>query len=243
MAETVSYPRFRWFSLLTLCVLTVATSVIMISPAPLIGIIAKSLQLGLGPTTGALMGLFNLALAAACIVGGFLCDRFGLVRVYTWSSVLMIVPTLALPYCGDSLGAAVAVRIIQAFGAGPILASVAAVAALWFPPLERGIVTGIQGMAVTLGIAIGFVAGPVAYAAVGRWQTAIAWQTISCFLVWLSRLSLPWVQSLPLRRKRRYVPQPLLTTATSSWPCGRASVGSASLSFFVSVGVSAPSTT
>jgi len=182
MSQDVAYPRYRWFVLVTLCVVTVATSVIMISPAPLIGIIAKSLNLDLGVTTGALMGGFNLALAVSCIIGGFLCDRFGLVKVYAWGSILMILPTLALPYVGDNLGAIMMVRILQAFGVGPILASVSAVAALWFPPLQRGIVTGIQGMAVTLGIAIGFVAGPAAYAAVKTWQAAIAWQTISCFV-------------------------------------------------------------
>ncbi|MBP1732990.1 MAG: hypothetical protein H6Q55_3419, partial [Deltaproteobacteria bacterium] len=63
MNQELSYPRYRWFVLLTLCVVTVATSVIMISPAPLIGIIAKQLKLDLGVTTGALMGGFNLALA------------------------------------------------------------------------------------------------------------------------------------------------------------------------------------
>jgi MFS family permease len=182
MNQEFPYPRYRWFALLTLCVVTVATSVIMISPAPLIGIIAKQLKLDLGVTTGALMGGFNLALAVSCIIGGFLCDRFGLVKVYIWGSLLMILPTLALPYSGDSFGGVMVIRILQAFGCGPILASVAAVAALWFPPLQRGIVTGIQGMAVTLGIAVGFVAGPAAYAAVGSWQAAIAWQTISCFV-------------------------------------------------------------
>ena len=182
MSEDISYPRYRWFVLLTLCVVTVATSVIMISPAPLIGIIAKHLKLDLGVTTGAFMGGFNLALAVSCIIGGFLCDRFGLVKVYIWGSLLMILPTLALPYWGDTFGGVMLIRVLQAFGVGPILASVAAVAALWFPPLQRGIVTGIQGMAVTLGIAIGFVAGPAAYAAVGSWQAAIAWQTISCFV-------------------------------------------------------------
>ena len=138
MSEDISYPRYRWFVLLTLCVVTVATSVIMISPAPLIGIIAKHLKLDLGVTTGALMGGFNLALAVSCIVGGFLCDRFGLVKVYIWGSLLMILPTLALPYWGDTFGGVMLIRVLQAFGVGPILASVAAVAALWFPPSNEG---------------------------------------------------------------------------------------------------------
>ena len=182
MKESAEYPRYRWFVLATLFVLTVAHAIIMISPAPLIGVISKSMKLGLGPSTGMFMGIFNLALALSCIGGGFLCDRFGLVKTYFWSCLLLIVPTLALPYCGESLTGAITVRILQALGSGPINASVSAVAALWFPPSQRGIVTGLQGTGVTMGIAVGFVASPAALAASGNWQTAMAWQAASAFL-------------------------------------------------------------
>jgi MFS family permease len=182
LKETIEYPRYRWFVLATLFVLTVAHAIIMISPAPLIGVISKSTKLGLGPSTGMFMGIFNLGLALSCIGGGFLCDRFGLVRTYFWSCLFLIVPTLALPYCGDSLSGAITVRILQALGSGPINASVSAVAALWFPPSQRGIVTGLQGTGVTLGIAVGFVASPAALAASGNWQTALAWQAACAFL-------------------------------------------------------------
>jgi MFS family permease len=182
LKETTEYPRYRWFVLATLFVLTVAHAIIMISPAPLIGVISKSMKLGLGPTTGMFMGIFNLALALSCIGGGFFCDRFGLVRTYFWSCLLLILPTLALPYCGESLAGAIAVRILQAIGSGPINASVSAVAALWFPPSQRGIVTGLQGTGVTLGIAIGFVSTPAALSATGSWQTALAWQAVCAFL-------------------------------------------------------------
>jgi len=192
MSESAQYPQFRWYVLFTLCMLTVATSVIMIFPAPLIGVIAKNLGKDLGVTTGVLMGGFNLALGLACIIGGFLCDRFGLVKVAIVGSVLMIVPTLMLPYYGNSLPALVVLRLIQACGAGPILAMVACVAAIWFPPLQRGIVTGIQGMSVTLGIAVGFVSAPALNQAIGNWQVASAWLSVICFVGLALALVIPF---------------------------------------------------
>ncbi|MCX8021733.1 MAG: MFS transporter [Syntrophorhabdaceae bacterium] len=185
MGKVNEYPPFRWYVLVTLFVLTVAHAIIMISPAPLVGVISKDLKLGLGPTTGMFMGIFNLALAVACIAGGFICDRFGLVKTYIGSSILLIVPTVALPYVGESALGAIIVRILQAIGSGPINASVSLVAALWFPPSQRGIVTGLQGTGVTLGIAIGFIATPYAYGITQSWQSAMAWQSAASFLALL----------------------------------------------------------
>lgn len=181
MTESVGYPRFRWFVLLTLVVVTVAQAVIMIGPAPLMGIIAKDLEIGLGKATGMFMGGFNVFLAVSCVAGGVICDRFGFERTFLGSLLLMIVPSLALPSLGHSPQAVLAIRAVQACGAGPVMAVVSQVAATWFPRQERGIVTGLQGSGVALGIAIGFVAGPAGLAA-GSWQSAMAWLTVVCFV-------------------------------------------------------------
>jgi MFS family permease len=74
------------------------------------------------------------------------------------------------------------VRIIQSLGNGPVYASIAMLAALWFPPHQRGIVTGLQGSAVTLGFAIGFVTTPLAFELFGTWQVALAWQSVSAVI-------------------------------------------------------------
>jgi len=181
MKQNVSYPRFRWFVLVTLVVVTVAQAVIMIGPAPLMGIIAEDLGIGLGQATGMFMGLFNLVLALSCVAGGAICDRVGYEKTFLGSLVLMIAPSLALPSLGHSPEAVLAIRAVQALGAGPVMSVVSQVAATWFPPEERGIVTGLQGSGVALGIAIGFVAGPAALAA-GNWQSAMAWLTVVCFV-------------------------------------------------------------
>jgi len=176
------YPGYRWFVLVVLCVLTAASTVIMISPAPLMGLIAKSLHIEPGVATGAMMATFQLALALSCIAGGFLCDKYGLKATFLVSSVLFTVPTLALPFVGNSLPGVVLMRVIQALGAGPIAATVAAVAALWFPLSQRAVVAGLQGAMFTLGVAIGFLTTPAALSISGNWQSAMAWQSIGGFV-------------------------------------------------------------
>ena len=128
------------------------------------------------------MATFQLALALSCIAGGFLCDKYGLKATFLVSSVLFTVPTLALPLVGNSLPGVVLMRVIQALGAGPIGATVAAVAALWFPLSQRAIVAGLQGAMFTLGVAIGFLTTPAALSISGNWQSAIAWQSIGGFV-------------------------------------------------------------
>ena len=145
------YPGYRWFVLVVLCVLTAASTEVMISPAPLMGLIAKSFHIEPGVATASMMATFQFALALSCIAGGFLCDRYGLKATFLMSSVLFTAPTLVLPLVGNSLPGVVLMRVIQALGAGPIGATVAAVAALWFPLSQRAIVAGLQGAMMTLG--------------------------------------------------------------------------------------------
>jgi MFS family permease len=182
MSDSIRYPWFRWYVLITFLVLQVSTTLISISPASIIGDIAKSLNMSLGATTGSVMGVVNLVIAIACIIAGFLVDRFGFVKMLIAGAVLMIIPTAALPFFGDSFPVLMIVRIIQSLGNGPVYASIAMVAALWFPSHQRGIVTGLQGSAVTLGFAIGFVTTPLAFELVGTWQTALAWQSVSAII-------------------------------------------------------------
>ena len=177
-----SYPRFRWLVLLAMFLVTAASDVIMIYPAPLMGVIAKSLGMTLGDTTAYLMGLFNLVVAISCIVGGIACDRAGLMPVLLFSSLSLALPTLGLPFFGQSFEGVLIIRLLQAVGCGTILATVSPVAALWFPLKDRGIVTGIQGTAVSLGIATGFVTAPALHALVGSWQVAISWIGVGCLV-------------------------------------------------------------
>jgi len=169
------FPNFRWFVLATLCVVTATTAVVLISPAPLIGAIAKGLRVSPGEATGAAMATFNLAVAISCLCGGMLLDRFGPVRVWIVCLSMMAVGEILTPVFDASLFGFYVLRLIQGFGTGPIMASTARVAAQWFPPQERGFVAGVQGMAMGLGTAIGVVIAPLVFAAKGDWALTMGW--------------------------------------------------------------------
>ncbi|MBP2654031.1 MAG: rane protein, major facilitator superfamily [Firmicutes bacterium] len=172
------YPAFRWFVFIAICIVTASTAVALIAPAPLMGPIAKTLGISLGEATGATMGSFNLFVGISALLGGWFLDKFGAVRVWIASLILIIVGEVAMPSFGTSFGGLNALRIIQGIGTGPIMASTARVAAQWFPVQERGIVTGIQGMAMGLGIAIGFMLAPAVFGATGDWAETLAWLSI-----------------------------------------------------------------
>jgi len=178
MSNSTVYPGFRWFVFVTLCIVTASTAVALISPAPLMGPIAKSLGISLGEASGATMGTFNLFVALSALVGGWFLDKFGAVRVWVTCLILIIIGEIAMPSFGTSFWGLNNLRIIQGLGTGPIMASTARVAAQWFPRHERGIVTGIQGMAMGLGIAIGFIIAPAVFGATGNWASAIAWLSV-----------------------------------------------------------------
>lgn len=182
MSEIIKYPKFRFVILLMALVGTVAQSVVMISPAPLIGEIVKTLEINLGTATIAFMAVFNLALAIGCVVGGAIVDKIGLVRSYILGLVLMAVGSLLVPVVGTSLGILIVLRIIQGLGAGPINGSMSKLAADWFPMKERSMVAGIQGMAVSLGVAIGFIFSPNVFASTSSWQAAMGWTSVFCLV-------------------------------------------------------------
>ena len=171
MAETIMYPRFRWFVIASLIVITIGQGIIMISFAPLIGIIAKNLNVGVPLATGAFMGIWNLVAAASSFAAGFFCDRYGLVKTLFLTCMLLIIPSIFYPVVGNEFGWALAIRLIQSLSVGCVMAAAAPVAAFWFPQHQRGYVMGSTGVAIALGIAIGFVAAPALFGMTNSWQT------------------------------------------------------------------------
>jgi MFS family permease len=180
--KELAYPGFRWFVLITMLIVTSTSSLALISPAPLIGEMIKTMpNLSPGQITGITMGIFNLFVAIAALAGGFLLDKLGVIRVYIGGLLLIIIGELLVPVIGASFWGMILIRLLQGFGTGPIMASAAAIATTWFPAKERGIVAGIQGSAVSLGIAIGFILVPNFLKTAGSWQSALLWLApVSC---------------------------------------------------------------
>lgn len=173
--DQIQYPRFRWFVLLTLCIVTATSAMIMIAPTPIIEAISETMGLSRGEVSGITMVTFNLFMALSAIAGGVLIDRFGVLRVWFACLILLIAGVVLVPYIGGTGRGMTLIRVLMGCGTGPIMAAIVTVAAQWFPVKERGIVTGIQGFSVSLGIFMGFRIVPQLFTSIGNWQTALAW--------------------------------------------------------------------
>ena len=193
-----TYPNFRWFVLLAMIASTAASLSVMITPAPLIGEVAKSLGLSPGAATGIIMGLWNIIGATSCVAAGFLVDRYGINKLLIIGCLLPFVPSLLFPLAGHNLGAIIALRIVQASGVGPVTAIIGTLAAIWFPTHQRGMVAGIQGVATSLGVLIGFLVSPALFARTGNWQTVMAWMAVGPFIAFLLCAAIPFGPKPPV---------------------------------------------
>lgn len=174
MEETIKYPGFRWFVAITYVAVIVSSALSLISIAPLLGDVAKTIGQDIGVTAGIVMSTFNLFVAFGAIAGGVIIDRFGVIRTWFGSLILLIIGSLLTPVLGNTGTGMTIIRIIQGAGTGPIMGCCAAVAAEWFPKKERGILTGMQGLSMGAGVAVGTTLGPLLAHATGNWMSGLA---------------------------------------------------------------------
>jgi MFS family permease len=202
MEKLTTYPNFRWYILLMVTIAVVAQGMMLIAPTPLVGVIAESMNVGLGAITAALMMPFTLLVAIGGIASGILMDKIGIYKTFLMGTAIAAIAGALTPAAGDSLGALIALRALQGLGCGPLIASGPKVAAEWFPPAQRGVVQGVLGAALSLGITIGLMAGPQIAAKSGSWTTALLFfgivMAVAFVLIALSKLgpSAPVVERL-----------------------------------------------
>lgn len=179
----ISYPKYRWFVLVAMSVTVLAQGIVMISPAPLVGVIAKMMGMSVGEATGGMMGLFTIIVALISITSGPLIDKLGMARVRILSVVLMLVGTVLMPVIGTSFGGLIGCRIIQAVGAGLTMGSLTLVASDWFPIKERALAVGLQGAGQAIGIIVGFAVIPGAFTKTGNLQWCLAQSTTILLMI------------------------------------------------------------
>lgn len=167
-----TYPKFRWFVLITIVLATLAQGMILIAPSPLIGEVAKTLNMDLGVATAAAMLPFTLFVAIGGMLGGVSLDKLGPARTFLACSFVVALSGFLTPVFGGSVFGLVILRALQGLGCGPIIASGPRLASEWFPQKQRGMFQGVQGAALSLGITIGLMAGPQIAAGAG-WQTVL----------------------------------------------------------------------
>ena len=179
MENEFTYPRFRFFMMLTVAFGYLVIGVLLIAPATIVGIISKDLSVTVGQASMITMGTYTLAAAIAAILSGIFIDRFGVPVTITVGSAIVVVASLATPFVGGTVAGLAVTRILVGLGGAPIAACCATVAVRWFPEKERGIFAGLQGAGVSIGIAIGFVIVPQLMKGLGgSWLAAIGWLSI-----------------------------------------------------------------
>jgi MFS family permease len=145
----------------------------MIVYAPILGVVAEDLGINMGAAANLIMG-FVLSVAVVLILGGAVCDKYGVTTALVLGLLCASLPATFIGLMGDNYTAIFVARLIQGASVGFIFAVIGPVSALWFPPTEQGLAGGIMIGALSVGSAIGVVISPPILEAVGSWQTTVA---------------------------------------------------------------------
>jgi MFS family permease len=172
------YTGFRWYVLVTGLICNICAMALLIAPAPLAGEMAKSLKVDLGVVLASTMMVYMVFVGVGAIVGGFLINKVGVVRMWIVCSAIQVLSTLLVPVLTYSIPGLVVVRALQGICTGPLLSSIPACGAVWFKPRERTFVAAVVGLGVSVGSAIGLVYTPGIFNIVHDWRTAVAWAAI-----------------------------------------------------------------
>lgn len=177
------FQRSRWLAFVTMFIATVICSIIMISPAPLIGEITKSMnQASLEQVTFMTMNICMISIIVGVISSGPLIDKFGVMKVYIGGLIMISIGALLIPIIGSSSVGMIFIRIIQGLCTGPIWGSGIPIAARFFPLKQRSLLIVLQGLAVSLGTVIGLSLISEMNKATQCWQATIAWLTPICVI-------------------------------------------------------------
>jgi MFS family permease len=178
MSSSRPYSSFRWVILVMLMLSSISSSMIMISFAPLMGVIKDDLGISAGTASLGFMGLHALMTAVACAICGVLIDKLGIFRVLLAAMVILIVSNSALPLIGHGYWPLVFIRAIEAFGCAAPVVAIGPICATWFPRNEVGIANGAQSVAMSVGMMMGLTVAPILARVCGTWQNGVAWLSV-----------------------------------------------------------------
>lgn len=155
MTDT-KYSSFRWYIFFTMIVVTATTSMALIAPASVMSKLFSAMPgVEPGQVVWVTMGIFNFFLGIAALLGGYLLDKLGPIKIFIGGLILIMIGAFLMPIIGSTYWGMMFIRLLQGLGTGPIMAASIPVAASYFPVEERSIATGAQGFAVSLGIIVG----------------------------------------------------------------------------------------
>jgi MFS family permease len=176
------YSSYRWAMLLSTCLAFMSIYIDMIAIAPILGDVAKDLQIDMGAATNLTMG-FVLAAACVLIWGGVVVDRFGMTVATLLGLLCATVPATFMPMIGQSYEVVMLARLIQGASVGFILAIIGPTVVLWFPPKEHGLAGGIIIAFISVGSAVGGLVSPLILSSGVSWQGTVS---LLSLLGWVS---------------------------------------------------------
>ena len=198
MQEKSMYSSHRWLVLVAGGVTIMALYINMIVFAPILGDVATSLKVDMGMATNLMMG-FVLSVALVLSFGGIVCDKYGITTALVLGLLCASIPAALMPLIGHNYDAVFVGRLIQGASVGFVFATIGPILALWFPPREQGLASGILFGAISIGSTIGVIAAPSLLAAFGSWQKMVAvmsipgWAAILLSLLFTRRAPSPEV--------------------------------------------------
>lgn len=177
MQENSMYSSHRWYILLAGSVAIMSLYINMIVFAPILGDVGASLKVDMGMATNLMMG-FVLSVAFVLTFGGVVCDKFGITAALILGLLCTSLPAVLMPIIGNSYHVVFVGRLVQGASVGFVFATIGPILALWFPPKEQGLASGILFGAISLGSTIGVMASPFLFAIIGSWQKMVAVMSI-----------------------------------------------------------------
>jgi len=177
------YPGFRWLVLILASLAFISIQMVYLSVAPLVPVIAASLNTDPGTATNVLMTSF---LVSGCLMwilaGGYVCDRYGVFVALILGCLCLAVPGSLMPVIGANSTCIFWARMIQGLSAGFGFPAMPAIVSTLFPPSQKGLAIGLMNSSVAVGGSAGVFLGPLVLKTVhGEWKSMSA--TISIF-VW-----------------------------------------------------------
>jgi MFS family permease len=171
--NNISYPKYRWFVLFSACFAIATIYIHMTSIAPILGIIANDLDIGMGQATQ-LFTSRMLGEAVWMVILGFVVDKYGLTTSLLLGNAIGLLSVVVTPWIGDSYLGFLTVRFMQAGAVGMIFPVIGYVAAHWFPQKEHGLANGLFFGALGVGAGVGALMSPLINEAIQNWQLTVA---------------------------------------------------------------------
>ena len=179
MTDSAEYPRFRWLVLISVIIGFITLQVTNLSMAPVLPQIAASLNINLGTASNLVMTTFLFSgCVAMVLVGGVICDRFGVLVAIISGALCAALPAALMPWIGHSVTGIFWARIVEGISTGLMFPAMGPVIGMWFPVHQKGLAGGLMSAAVAVGSACGVLGGPAVFAVVADWQAMCAWLSI-----------------------------------------------------------------